>query len=172
MGAALTIPMKIDVKTLLPMIILLGACALTMCQFPENYGFEMLIDSIPVPELDLENEYEVLEWVGGNIQYKKDEQDEWQSPGRTCMLRTGDCEDFALLAIYLIYRATGKRAVMMYGSGSPDYGNHFWIEINGEWWETIRNWRCEYYEERYPDITDDLNIEAWRFLTLCYRGSM
>ncbi len=37
------------------------------------------------------------EWVLENVEYVADEEDEWQTPEETYRLRTGDCEDFALL---------------------------------------------------------------------------
>lgn len=50
----------------------------------------------------------ILEWVSDNIVYKEDMDtwgvgDYWQTPEETIVLRTGDCEDFTILAMALLY---------------------------------------------------------------------
>ncbi len=42
------------------------------------------------------------EWVAHNIAYARDPGDYWQSPSETLSLRTGDCEDFALLICSMV----------------------------------------------------------------------
>jgi ribonucleotide reductase beta subunit family protein with ferritin-like domain len=43
---------------------------------------------------------EVNIWVTENISYEKDTEEYWQLPEETYELRTGDCEDIALLRAY------------------------------------------------------------------------
>jgi hypothetical protein len=47
------------------------------------------------------------DWCFNNITYKKDYNDEWQTPLETLNKRTGDCEDAVILAMYLYYLRTG-----------------------------------------------------------------
>ena len=85
----------------------------------------------------------IRDWVADNIEYKNDEEqwgvDEyWQTPEETLSLRTGDCEDFAILLCTLL-RAYGISAEQIYvavGIDDDGYGHAFLIEnwyLDGEW---------------------------------------
>jgi len=74
----------------------------------ENKGLEkpMLLD-YNMPYIRGTQE-DILEWVSDNITYKEDLDtwgvgDYWQTPEETMILRTGDCEDFTVLAMALLY---------------------------------------------------------------------
>jgi len=87
-------------------------------------------------------------WVATNIKYKSDMathgvSEYWQLPLETLQLRTGDCEDFAILLCSL-YRATGydENSVFVVAGptnnlGKAIYGEgwHAWVRINigGVW---------------------------------------
>lgn len=43
-------------------------------------------------------------WVALNTIYQEDSKDEWKTPEQTYMDRGGDCEDVALLMMYLCYQ--------------------------------------------------------------------
>jgi hypothetical protein len=64
-----------------------GSCALSAC--PEDLkSFDSIED--------------IDRWVKINIKYKSDPwYDPWQTPEETLSLRTGDCEDSAILWLYL-----------------------------------------------------------------------
>ena len=52
---------------------------------------------------------DAYEWVRTNVNYTKDVGgDHWQSPNETLQLRTGDCEDFALLMDSIIWQLGGN----------------------------------------------------------------
>ncbi len=85
----------------------------------------------------------IRDWVSANIEYKTDDEqwgvDEyWQTPEETLDLRTGDCEDFAILLCTLL-RAYGIGEEHIYiaiGVDNEGYGHAFLIEnwyLDGEW---------------------------------------
>lgn len=49
----------------------------------------------------------IREWVYFNIGYVDEIKDEWQTPEETYLIREGDCEDKALLMMWLIHRDLG-----------------------------------------------------------------
>jgi transglutaminase-like putative cysteine protease len=74
-------------------------------------------------------------WVGSNIQYQNDDavygvRDYWQFGKETVSLRTGDCEDFAILLCSL-FRAAGYSPDDVYVViGKNANGYHAWVKIN------------------------------------------
>lgn len=46
---------------------------------------------------------DVLLWVSDTIEYVADDVDYWQNPTETLELKTGDCEDFCLLFMWLLH---------------------------------------------------------------------
>jgi predicted transglutaminase-like cysteine proteinase len=76
-------------------------------------------------------------WVGNNIQYKHDEDvygvsEYWQFGKETVSLKTGDCEDFAILLCSLL-RAAGYSPDDVYVViGKNAQGYHAWVKINLE----------------------------------------
>jgi len=96
------------------------------------YEFEM------IPDLGLQTVSEVMVWVADYVQYQSDAihypaSEYWQSPAQTYVWRTGDCEDFSILAMYLIYRDVLKTPRMMAGTLFDD--PHAWVEVDEQWWE-------------------------------------
>jgi hypothetical protein len=74
-------------------------------------------------------------WVGNNIQYRYDDdvygvRDYWQFGKETVALKTGDCEDFAILLCSLL-RASGYSPDDVYVViGKNPNGYHAWVKIN------------------------------------------
>jgi predicted transglutaminase-like cysteine proteinase len=74
-------------------------------------------------------------WVGDNIRYKSDllahaKEDYWQLPNETLRLRTGDCEDYAVLLCSLL-RADGwtsNNAYVVIGLKTGGY-RHVWVQV-------------------------------------------
>ena len=134
------------------------------CSYPE---LPLIYGSEEIPDLGIESPYDALAWTSKNIEYEADDGDEWQSPQHTYEIGHGDCEDFCLLAMYLIHRSSGIKTTMMLGQDSREYAAHHWIELDGEWWEPQSNRRCESYRDRYPTINDNRDMRAWTFLVHC-----
>jgi len=74
-------------------------------------------------------------WVGNNIKYKTDDavygvREYWQFGKETVSLRTGDCEDFAILLCSLL-RVSGYSPDDVYVViGKNANGYHAWVKIN------------------------------------------
>ncbi len=134
----------------------------------ENKGLEkpLLLDNM-FPYI-LATQEDILEWVDEKIIYKSDfdtwgVQDYWQTPEETLILRTGDCEDFTILAMALL-RLAGIYSELvlcdvadgMNGSEwedelDRDYGGHamLWIyESVDQNVDSMDEWRHDlgYYE--------------------------
>jgi predicted transglutaminase-like cysteine proteinase len=97
------------------------------------------------------------DWVGKNIQYKDDAvvhgtREYWQFGKETVSLRTGDCEDFAILLCSL-FRANGFSADDVYVVvGRNAEGYHAWVRIN---LETIGWYNLEPQENGLATIFGD-----------------
>jgi len=83
------------------LIVLFLVIFVTSCSF--DYAF-------CIPEID--SIEETFEWVSLNVTSKADESEYWQTPDETMELLTGDCEDQAILLMYLIYKNTGIKSEM------------------------------------------------------------
>jgi predicted transglutaminase-like cysteine proteinase len=96
-------------------------------------------------------------WVGNNIQYKHDEdvygvREYWQFGKETVSLKTGDCEDFAILLCSLL-RAAGYSPNDVYVViGKNDQGYHAWVKIN---LETIGWYNLEPQENGWATVLGD-----------------
>lgn len=82
----------------------------------------------------------IRDWVGGNIHYEFDnvshgQDDYWQLPKETLALRTGDCEDSAILLAALL-RADGVSSsdVYVFVGTSGEYG-HAWVSF--KWFNAL-----------------------------------
>jgi hypothetical protein len=76
----------------------------------------------------------IRDWVAYNIDYVLDEEqwgvdDYWQTPEETLSLRTGDCEDFAILLCTLLraYGINENQVYVVLGVDSEGYGHAFLI---------------------------------------------
>jgi predicted transglutaminase-like cysteine proteinase len=86
---------------------------------------------------------EIRDWVATNIQYVSDQErwgvDEyWQTPEETLSLRTGDCEDFAVLLCSLArgYGVDARRVYVAIGVDNEKHEHAFLIEDwngDGQW---------------------------------------
>jgi len=90
-----------------------------------------------IPATGATTPYEVCCWVGERVEYLGDEihdkTDYWQSPDQTYEWGRGDCEDYAILVMYLIHRDLGGWPTLVIGDC---YGGcHGWVEYEGHWYE-------------------------------------
>lgn len=86
---------------------------------------------------------DIRDWVADNIDYKSDEEqwgeDYWQSPEETLSLRTGDCEDFAILLCSLLraYGIDAEQVFVALGDDGQGDGHAFVIED----WNQAGDWQ-------------------------------
>jgi len=89
---------------------------------------------------------DVMDWVASEIIYVSDSihypaDEYWQSPAQTYLWRTGDCEDYAILALYLIHRDVGIDGMMWVSH------THGWVYVDGHEWEPQLGVICDGWYE-------------------------
>jgi len=89
----------------------------------------------------------VCRWAIDRVDYLDDaihdQFDYWQSPDQTYEWGRGDCEDYALLVMYLLHRDLGGWPELVIGTAGG--GGHAWILYEGR----------EYEAQTGHDVTDD-----------------
>ena len=91
-----------------------------------------------IPDIGIQTVQGAMDWVSDEIKYVPDSihypaDEYWQSPLQTFVWRCGDCEDYAILALYLIHRDVGIDGEM--ALGSLDGMGHGWVLVDGHQWE-------------------------------------
>ena len=82
------------------LVVLMHGCATpTKPKTVQDYEYEW---NRPIKVISID---EALEWCSKNITYKSDTErnDFWQTPQQTYDKRTGDCDDYCLLFMQLVY---------------------------------------------------------------------
>jgi hypothetical protein len=92
---------------------------------------------------------EAWAWIDHNITFKSDFIDDFQLPSTTYALRTGDCEDFAILLM----------SVMEAQGPAPEL---VCIELKNQW-HYIVLWDGIYYEPQIFGKTYDMVRYLWDF---------
>ena len=72
----------------------------------------ILLSSCALPDMS-DTPESIMMWVYDNIEYVSDKplpSDQFQIPRKTLDLRTGDCDDFAILFMWLLYQKLGIKA--------------------------------------------------------------
>lgn len=54
-------------------------------------------------DIDVKTIDEAMEWCANNIEPKRDDTDYWQTPKQTYDYETGDCEDYCILFMQLVF---------------------------------------------------------------------
>ena len=103
-------------------------------------------------------------WLRANIDYVSDaihdEREYWQSPDQTYQWRSGDCEDFAILAMYMIRQELGGWPEL--GAGKYDGTGHGWVVYEGRWYEA-QTGRDVTDDSHYTlDYTVSYGVAMWR----------
>jgi hypothetical protein len=121
-------------------VILFTGCALRY-QPAFDYEFD-------IPDLGLDSVEDVCVWTADFVRYVDDNVHEvseyWQTPYQTYTWLAGDCEDFAILAMYLIYRDTGLIPCLVCGTDRQLKSAHGWIRMDGKDWEPQTGYQCDY----------------------------
>ena len=92
---------------------------------------EVLKDSL----LNVKDWIALRNWVGNNIRYENDDtvngvRDYWQFGKETVALKTGDCEDFAILLCSLLRASDYSPNDVYVVIGKNPNGYHAWVKIN------------------------------------------
>ncbi len=101
---------------------------------------------------------DILRWVQANITYRSDSlvwklSERWQTPKETMELRTGDCEDGAILmyALAIHYGVPANRLLLF--AGSVQGGGHCWLGYRST--EYPLNWCfmdwCYWFDRNTPN---------------------
>jgi hypothetical protein len=125
------------------LIITLLVCGFLGCQEPIELPLTEPEYNLDVPVFNDVDEIEV--WIIENIEYKSDLEvygkNFWQYPSETFNFKTGDCEDRAILMLYIIHDQFGIDGEFVVYTSSFGY-YHSVVRINGK----------EYLEVFYYDI--------------------
>jgi len=145
----------------LVLLILLSGCAVEPAW--DNFHYSV---GIPV---EAENIEDVLFWCISNLSYKSDKEvygkSYWQTPEETYRLRTGDCEDFALLFMYLTEKNLGLETELIIVGYNSSSANHAVVGVGGQWYETTGGFRIIDYSP-YTYITRvDFETSMWQSAT-------
>ena len=109
--------------------IILAGCSLFI---PDDYD-----PQFDIPASCATTPVEVCQWVDARVIYLGDEihdrLDYWQSPDQTFEWGRGDCEDYAILVLYLIHRDLGGWPELAVGTVGGN--GHGWVAYNGHWYE-------------------------------------
>jgi len=103
---------------ILGLVVILGACALGNGHVDDDAVFA------------------IVKEVADSIDYRTDEElygvfDYWASARETEDALAGDCEDYAILALFRIYDRLGVKGAMLTGHGFNAGTWHAWIEVGG-----------------------------------------
>jgi len=93
-----------------------------------TYDFENDID---VPNLKMALSY------ARNIKYLRDKEnhDYWQTPEETYNLKTGDCEDFAIFLLYIVWTKLNIDDCYLVLINKDNKGCHAIVQIDGTYYE-------------------------------------
>jgi len=95
---------------------------------------EAEIPAIEYPEAGVEG---VMKWVSRNVHEVSDAElygvrEHWATPEETYAAMAGDCEDFAILALFLVNRDLGISGELVLGLSDSLFGDpHAWPRVDG-----------------------------------------
>jgi hypothetical protein len=102
------------------------------------FGAQVTSFNVPGITYEADGAEGVLSWVARWVRYAPDtagygEIEYWATPEETYWSRSGDCEDYAILTLYLLERDVGVSGWLILGLDGehPDEMGHAWIELDG-----------------------------------------
>jgi hypothetical protein len=106
-------------------------------------------------------------WVAFNIKRVNDiihdRPEYWQSPDQTYVWRAGDCEDHAILMMYLLHVELGGWPELARGTyGITVKNGHAWVIYNGRWYEPQTDEDVTGYPEYVLGDTISYGVAMWR----------
>ncbi|MDD5547174.1 MAG: transglutaminase-like cysteine peptidase [Candidatus Omnitrophica bacterium] len=120
---------------LVALVVLLAGCAWCV---DDTYD-----PAFDIPATGATTPQEVCRWVDTRVRYVSDDIHDmleyWQSPDQTWAWAAGDCEDYALLVMYLLRRDLGGWPALVLGhyDDGTTRGGHAWVAYNGRWYEAM-----------------------------------
>ena len=145
-------------------IIFLSLFLLSGCFLDYEYQEENQVSKDPqYYEADFKNDISVqsfddtLYYVYKSVEYKDETFDYWQTPEQTYTLKNGDCEDFAIFTMWILWNKLkiDSRLILIFKNGQ----GHAVIKVNGE-----------YYDPRKPQFSYQflkyvpLDLSTWTIL--------
>jgi len=118
--------------------------------------------------LSIESIEDAFSYCRDNIMYSQINEAEWQLPHETIEKGRGDCEDFALLFMYLVYKYRETDAVylvrldMVNAPGHP----HFIAQVDGTFYDPTAGYGFEYKLNPIWKITDIHNYGHSIFIAM------
>jgi Transglutaminase-like domain len=131
-------------KWLLLIGCLVSLCIVSSCKFGAAYSSYYQELGFDIPNIDGQfNTLEgVLSWVSYNIAYRYDNPyvnggDYFQTPKETYDRRTGDCEDYSILTMYLAYTYANIELKAVIGTTPDGLSRHMWVSSKdgSTWWD-------------------------------------
>lgn len=112
-------------------LVLAAALALAGCAW-DTYD-----PAYTIPPTGATTPEQVCLWVADRVEYLSDDihdrAEYWQDPQQTYEWGRGDCEDYVILAMYLIHRDLGGWPQLL--GGDTYVGYHSWVGYEGRWYE-------------------------------------
>lgn len=123
--------------------------------------YDIMENELPDQDIDIsfDNFDAAWKWVDNNIKYKEEKVQYKQTPEETYKLRTGDCEDFALLLAYFAYQLNPDD-ILVVGTKKKNNVDHMICRYKGELIEpqtykrvySPSDFKKIYWEVSYPEM--------------------
>jgi len=88
---------------------------------------------------EIEIEYDAWYWVRWNTSWIEDDHNDWRTPEQTFNNKGGDCEDRALLMMYLCYQFVNETPTLLVIE-QPGRSRHAVVEVDGLVWDVGAPW--------------------------------
>ncbi len=133
-------------------VIFLFMCCCDFTSELENVEVEEMHDYYFENDIKIESIEDALCFVYSEIEYKRDTtvRDDWQLPEETLRIKSGDCEDFAILFQYLVETKLNIKTYTILVYRLDTQTIHSIVEINGFYYEVTSNFK--YYN--FPKNTN------------------
>lgn len=116
-----------------------------------------------IPITGVKTTLEAVQWTATNVTYQYDIlRDYWKTPEETYRDRTGDCEDFSLMAMYLIRKEVGLDPHLVIGwKTSQTVGPcHAWLVCNGIDYDPIYGVARTWMRDNFGDIIEEYDYQT------------
>lgn len=95
---------------------------------------------IPVLQYDEASVAGIMHWTRDNIGFASDDDlygygEYWATPEETYRARAGDCEDYAILALWLLWRDLDIRGDLVTSRSVYDGTGHTMVDVSGTLWQ-------------------------------------